>query len=86
MPNGGSGGDLIAGNATATITGMGTIDPYVVVEIDFGEPTEVAVVDLENFALVPQGFDPGTDIPPPVPPPQYPWDILPPFDQIGPLP
>lgn len=69
-PNGGDAGDL-GGGGLRTETAMEAADPYVVLEIDFGAPTAVSLVDLIDFSLITAGGDPGEDGG--AAPPQYPW-------------
>lgn len=70
-PNGGDAADL-EGAGLRTTTAMEATDPYVVLEIDFGVPTEVGLVDLVDFALIAAGGDPSDDGG--AAPPQYPWE------------
>lgn len=83
-PNGGDLSNLFEAIGMATATPIGSTDPYVVLEVNFGEETEVGLVDLIDFALVEAGTEVGGDadpLPDPVPP-QYPWqrpDGLEPF-------
>ncbi|MGQ3041442.1 MAG: hypothetical protein ACT6TH_14550 [Brevundimonas sp.] len=70
-PNGGTVADLGAAGLR-TVTPIEALDPYVVLEVDFGVPTAVSLVDLIDFSLITAGGDPGDDDGPA--PPQYPWD------------
>lgn len=75
-PNGGDPATALDGTGLITTTPLGTTDPYVVLEIDFGVPTRVGVVDLANVSLypavgTPPGGDEGQGTDPS--PPQYPW-------------
>lgn len=66
-PNGGDAAALgVAG--LVTTTAIAATDPYVVLEIDFGAPVEVGLVDLTDFALFESGGAPGDPAPP-----QLPW-------------
>ncbi|MBU1522109.1 MAG: hypothetical protein KJ728_11890 [Alphaproteobacteria bacterium] len=75
-PNGGTPGDTLGFGGMETTTAMAAADGYVVMEIDFGAQTTVAMFDLIDFVVVEPssggggGLDP---LPDPVPP-QYPWD------------
>jgi len=75
-PNGGDGENVLDGSVLVTTTEIGTADPYVIAEFDFGAPVEVALVDLLNYAILPGGTGGGGGgVPPADPaPPQYPWD------------
>ena len=66
-PNGGDGEDL-GGAGLVTTEPVEAADPYVIVEIDFGEAVEVGLVDLTDFALFESGGAPGDPAPP-----QLPW-------------
>lgn len=57
------------GAAMVTTANLGTEDPYVVLTIDFGEPTTVAAVDLVDYAVV-DAAAPVVPAPAPIP---YPW-------------
>ncbi|GAW42424.1 hypothetical protein SH203_02840 [Brevundimonas sp. SH203] len=73
-PNGGDVAALVAGTGMVTTSVIGAADPHVLLEIDFGAPAMVGMIDLVDFALVEAGTgggDPG-DLPDPTPP-QYPW-------------
>lgn len=70
-PNGGTVGNL-GGDGLRTTTAIGATDPYVVLEVDFGVPTTVSLVDLIDVALIEVGGEPEDDGGPA--PPQYPWD------------
>lgn len=76
-PNGGEVADLIGGSGFVTATVIGTDDPHVLLQIDFGAPTAVGMIDLTDFALVATGGGGGGGgDPDPLPgptPPQYPW-------------
>ncbi|MFN4296971.1 MAG: hypothetical protein ACK4FB_09015 [Brevundimonas sp.] len=74
-PNGGSAAAAISGTRLVTTAGLSTTDPYVVIELDFGEPTAVGLVDLIDFAVVPASYVPGVDDPG-APPIQQPWDPI----------
>lgn len=76
-PNGGSVADLIAGDGLETTAVIGTDDPHVLLEIDFGAPVEIGGFDLTDFALTAAG----AGLPDPTPP-QYPWGD----DQLGVMP
>lgn len=79
-PNGGDPSQALGFGGMETSTAMGGVDGYVIVEIDFGAPTEVAMIDLIDFVVTAPssggggggggGLDP---LPDPVPP-QYPWN------------
>lgn len=78
-PNGGEAAHVLDGAGFETTAPMGTVSPYVVLDIDFGVPTALSMVDLIDFLIkAPSpgggggggGLDP---LPDPVPP-QYPWD------------
>lgn len=74
-PNGGEAADLIAGTGFVTTAVIGTDDPHVLLEIDFGAPAAIGMIDLIDFALVADGGGGGGG-PDPLPdptPPQYPW-------------
>ncbi|MGH7020745.1 MAG: hypothetical protein ACREEY_12730 [Brevundimonas sp.] len=79
-PNGGTVANLVSGVGLETTAAMGVTDPYVVVEIDFGAPTAVGMVDLTDFLIkAPSpggggGGGGGLDPLPDPTPPQYPWD------------
>lgn len=66
-PNGGEVEDLDDGGLVTT-TAIEATDPYVVLEIDFGAPVEVGLVDLTDFAMFESGGTPGDPAPP-----QLPW-------------
>lgn len=70
-PNGGTPADL-GGSGLRTVTPMEALDPYVILQVDFGTPTSVNLVDLIDFALITAGGAPENDGGPA--PPQYPWD------------
>lgn len=79
-PNGGDPAALVAGDGFVTDTVIGAADPHVLLEIDFGAPTAVGMIDLIDFALVAAdgggGGGGGGEGPGPLPeptPPQYPW-------------
>ncbi|MGR6533129.1 hypothetical protein [Brevundimonas sp. RM1] len=85
-PNGGTASEVLGGAGMETTAALGAIDGYVVLDIDFGAPVEVGMVDLIDFLIKPPsggggGGGGGGDLDPlPDPtPPQYPWD--PPFDE-----
>lgn len=67
-PNGGTAADLKAGTGMVTTTPVGTTDEYVVAEVDFGAPVEIALVDLIDVAFDPDGSGGGT-----APGHDYPW-------------
>lgn len=72
-PNGGVAGDVLGFGGMETATAVGSTDGYVVLEIDFGAPTEVAMFDLIDFVAVEPSL--GDPDPLPDPPPfQYPWE------------
>lgn len=73
-PNGGDVADLIAGTGFTTATAMEVLDPYVVAEIDFGEPTTIGLIDLIDFSIVPAGGGGGSGGGGSPAPPQYPWN------------
>lgn len=76
-PNGGDVADLAAGSGFATTTPMEAVNPYVVVEIDFGAPVEIGLVDLIDFAVVAPGSGGGGGEGGGLPaPPQFPWEPL----------
>lgn len=69
-PNGGTAAAASVADGTRLVTtgAMGTVDPYVILEIDFGTPTEVHLVDVIDAGAQSAG---GED---PAPPdPDYPW-------------
>lgn len=77
-PNGGEVANVLGGVGLETTAAVGTTDGYVVLEIDFGAPTTVAMFDLVDFVVTApsSGGGGGGDLDPlpdPVPP-QYPWD------------
>lgn len=83
-PNGGTAADALDGPGMETTAPMGAADGYVVLEIDFGAPVEVGMVDLIDFLIKPPsggGGGGGGELDPlPDPtPPQYPWDR--PYDE-----
>ena len=76
-PNGGEAAQALTGGGMETTAGLGANGGYVVVEIDFGAPVEVGMVDLIDFLIkAPSGGGGGGELDPlPDPtPPQYPWD------------
>lgn len=76
VPNGGTAASLVAGVGFETTAPMGTESGYVMLEIDFGNPTEVAMFDIVDFVVKSpsSGGGGGTLDPLPDPtPPQYPW-------------
>lgn len=79
-PNGGASAEVLGGAGMETTTALGVSEGYVVLEIDFGAPVEVGMVDLVDFLIKPPsgGGGGGGDLDPlPDPtPPQYPWDPL----------
>lgn len=83
-PNGGTVANVLGGGGLETTTPVGTTDGYVVLEIDFGAPTEVSMFDLVDFVVTPaSGGGGGGDLPdlPDPPPPQYPWKPIERYDQ-----
>lgn len=73
-PNGGEVWKAFMGEGFETTTAMGTIDPYVLLDIDFGAPTALSMVDLVDFLIKPASSGGGDLDPLPDPiPPQYPW-------------
>lgn len=79
VPNGGDISDVLDGVGMETATPMGSTDGYVVMEIDFGAPREIAMFDLIDFVVkAPSGGGGGgggedlDPLPDPTPP-QYPW-------------
>jgi hypothetical protein len=85
-PNGGAGAQALTGDGMETTAALGADGGYVVLEIDFGAPVEVGMVDLIDFLIkAPSGGGGGgggggelDPLPDPTPP-QYPWD--PPYQQ-----
>lgn len=75
-PNGGTAAGAADGGGLTTNVAMGTTSPYVILEIDFGAPVEVSMVDLVDYAAV-LDFDSGWEgdgTPPgPLPPDRW-WD------------
>lgn len=68
MPNGGTAADLLdTSGPTTTTTEMEAVDPYVVLEIDFGEPTTLSCLDLIDYAAVPDGDSTGAGATPTAP-------------------
>lgn len=78
VPNGGTASDAATANGTPleTATDMALIDPYVVLELDFGVPTRIDLVDLIDYGLH-DTTGGGGGTPPVVPPFHYPW-----FDRL----
>ncbi|MNR23264.1 hypothetical protein D3C85_1402740 [compost metagenome] len=78
-PNGGDISDLLDGLGMETTTPLEAADGYVVLEIDFGAPTTVGMIDLVDFLIKPASGGGGggelDPLPDPIPP-QYPWDPL----------
>ncbi|MFC5374736.1 hypothetical protein ACFPIF_19425 [Brevundimonas faecalis] len=80
-PNGGAAGGVLTGAGFETTTPLETAGGYVVLEIDFGAPTTVGMVDLVDFLIkAPSGGGGGgggdlDPLPDPTPP-QYPWNPL----------
>lgn len=75
-PNGGVVADLMSGAGMVTTATIDAAEPHVLLEIDFGAPTTVGMIDLTNFAIVDAGSGGGGDpgnLPDPTPP-QYPWN------------
>lgn len=66
VPNGGTAANLTNDAGFLSGTSIGTTNPYVVAEFDFGAPVEIGLIDLENFAFTEAGGAVA-------PPPQYPW-------------
>jgi len=66
VPNGGTAAGLTNGDGFQSGTAVGTTDPYVVAEFDFGAPVEIGLIDLEDFAFSEGGGASAA-------PPQYPW-------------
>ena len=81
-PNGGAAAEVLGGTGMETTEALGVSEGYVVLQIDFGAPVEVGMVDLVDFLIKPPseggGGGGGGDLDPlPDPtPPQYPWDPL----------
>lgn len=77
-PNGGSVAEVLGGVGMETAASLLAADGYVVLEIDFGTPVEVGMVDLVDFLIkTPSGGGGGGGDLDPLPdptPPQYPWD------------
>lgn len=77
-PNGGTVADLVAGTGFETTEGMEAEGGHVLLQIDFGAPTELAMLDLVDFIVKgPSGGGGGGGGLDPLPdptPPQYPWD------------
>ena len=86
-PNGGTVADVLGGAGLETTTPVGTTDGYVVLEIDFGAPNEVAMFDLVDFVVTTgSGGGGGGELPPlpdPVPP-QYPWKPIERYEEVVP--
>jgi len=63
--NGGTAANLLDGAAVELVTtaAMGTTDPYVICEIDFGATVQLHAVDLVDFAAVAGGTAEGDDPP-----------------------
>lgn len=79
-PNGGEAANVLGGDGLETTGPMGAAASYVILEIDFGTPTSVAMMDLIDFVVkAPStgGGGGGGGIPldplPDPPPPQLPW-------------
>lgn len=79
-PHGGDVAALVAGDGLVTADTIGADNPHVLLQIDFGAPTTVAMIDLVDFAVVEAGGGGGGggdggpgDLPDPTPP-QYPWN------------
>lgn len=85
-PNGGTVADVLGGGGLETTTPVGSTDGYVVLEIDFGAPTEVSMFDLVDFVVTPPsaGGGGGLDPLPDPTPPQYPWRPIERFDEVVP--
>lgn len=86
-PNGGTVANVLGGVGLETTTPVGTADGYVVLEIDFGAPTEVSMVDLVDFVVTPPsggGGGGGLDPLPDPTPPQYPWKPIERYEQVEP--
>lgn len=68
-PKGGIVADALSGAGFTTTAALGTDDPYVILEIDFGAPVALAAIDLLDYAAVGAGggWD-GGDPPDPRPP------------------
>lgn len=68
-PNGGTAADAAAvdGASLETDTVMGIVDPYVVLEVDFGVAVRVGAVDVIDYAVKSGVVEPTT------PPFEYPW-------------
>lgn len=75
-PNGGAAEGVLTGAGLETETALDATEGYVVLEIDFGAPTEVGMFDLIDFVVKAPSAGGGGDLDPlPDPtPPQYPWD------------
>lgn len=73
--NGGTAAGAASGEGMTTTTAIGETSPYVILEVDFGAPVAVGLVDLIDFALVADS-DSGWegDGPPPAPRPPTRWD------------
>lgn len=77
-PNGGDISDLLDGLGMETTTPLGTENGYVVLDIDFGVPTTVGMIDLVDFLIKSPSAGGGggggelDPLPDPTPP-QYPW-------------
>lgn len=83
-PNGGTVADVLGGVGLETTTAVGATDGYVVLEIDFGAPTEVSMFDLVDFVVTGPssgGGGGGLDPLPDPTPPQYPWKLIERYDQ-----
>lgn len=73
-PNGGDPTQVLGFGGMETTTAMEATDGYVILDIDFGAPTEVSMFDLVDFVVTEPSVGGGLDpLPDPVPP-QYPWD------------
>lgn len=68
-PSGGDAADALVGGLLTTTTPIGASAAYVVAVYDFGVPTEVSLVDLLDFAIIPTA-----GVTPDPAPPQYPWE------------
>lgn len=66
-PNGGD-ASALGGAGLVTTEPIEATNPYVVLEVDFGAPVEIGLVDLTDFALFESGGSPGDPAPP-----QLPW-------------
>lgn len=70
-PNGGTAANAAVEDGTRLVTtgGMGTDDPYVILEIDFGEAVEVHLVDVIDAGAQADGGE--SPLPPGI---EYPWN------------